>query len=244
MNRPTAVCLLQAVAQRDEEDIKAVKTVKVNPHKVDNHRHTRRRIQCTSGALVALSLTAHYLRVVSCCATATALCRVVVSCCQVTIAQIQSTFSTREKEREKERFEEEKRRQRLLSQDDLPTENVNQLERDRRAEDEKQFGKGGVVSARTLDEAIGSLSVSLSGAGSAAEEDDRHPEKRLKAAYKEYEEAHWDELKADNPSLRHSQLKELLWRQWQKAAENPLNQAAQREREAAKGKATATSAVD
>lgn len=128
-------------------------------------------------------------------------------------------------------------RARLLTQDDLPTENVNQLERERRREEEQQFGRGGVVSARSLDEAIGSLSVS-----SGAEDDDRHPEKRLKAAYKEYEEAHWESLKADNPSLRHSQLKELLWRQWQKAPDNPINQAAHREREAAK--AAATSAAD
>jgi len=107
-------------------------------------------------------------------------------------------------------------------------------------DEERQFGKGGVVSARTVDEALGSLSIG----GAVSEDDDRHVEKRLKAAYREYEEAQWDELKADNPTLRHSQLKELLWRQWQKAPENPLNQAAQREREAAKGKANAASAVD
>jgi len=114
------------------------------------------------------------------------------------------------------------------------------LERDRRLEEERQFGKGGVVSARSLDEAIGSLSLAAGG----AEEDDRHPEKRLKAAFKEYEDSQWEELKADNPSLRHSQLKELLWRQWQKAPQNPLNQAAQREREAARGKAAASSELD
>ena len=156
----------------------------------------------------------------------------------MTIAQIQSTFASREKERERDRQEEEARRQRLLTQHDLPTENVNQLERDKRLEEEAQFGRGGVVEARTLDDAIGSLSLS-NGAGP---DEDRHPEKRLKAAYAEYEEAHWAELKADNPSLRHSQLKELLWRQWQKAPNNPINQAAQREREAAKEKAT--TAVD
>ena len=93
--------------------------------------------------------------------------------CQVTIASIQSTVASREKERERERADEEKRRQRLLqSHEELPTENANQLERQRRLDDERQYGRGGVVEARSLDEAIGSLSVSSS--GEAAGDDDRH----------------------------------------------------------------------
>ena len=160
----------------------------------------------------------------------------------MTIAQIQSTLATREKEREKEAEEEERKRQRLLSSDELPTENVNQRERERRQEEERQFGRGGVVSARSVDEALGSLS--LSSGAAAGEGEDRHPEKRLKAAFAEYEEAEWEQLKADNPSLRHTQLKEVLWKQWQKAPQNPLNQAAARERDTAKAKAVASSGVD
>jgi len=68
-------------AAREEAEMKAVKTVKVNPYKV-------------------------------------------------TIAQIQSTVATREKEREKERVDEEKKKQRLLtSHDELPTENKSGGER-------------------------------------------------------------------------------------------------------------------
>jgi len=170
----------KAAAARDEEEIKAVKTVKVNPHKV-------------------------------------------------TIAQIQSTAAVRDRERDRQREEEERRKQKLLpSHEDLLTQNPNQLERQQREEDERQYGKGGVVSASSLEEAVQALSIAEAGAGGDA---DRHPERRLRAAYREYEEAHWEELKRDNPSLRHSQLKDLLFKQWQKAPENPMVQAAVRERE-------------
>jgi hypothetical protein len=66
-----------------------------------------------------------------------------------------------------------------------------------------------------------SLAPSSSSSTSTA---DRHPEKRVKAAWKEYEEKHWHTLKTENPSLKFSQLKDMLWKQWQKAPENPLNQ--------------------
>ncbi len=55
---------------------------------------------------------------------------------------------------------------------------------------------------------------------------DRHPERRMKAAYAAYEEKWLPILKEENPGLRLSQLKERLFRQWQKAPENPMNQQA------------------
>lgn len=53
---------------------------------------------------------------------------------------------------------------------------------------------------------------------------DRHPEKRLKAAFKAYEAEHLPQIKAENPSMRLSQWKQLLFNQWKKSPENPLNQ--------------------
>jgi len=72
------------------------------------------------------------------------------------------------------------------------------------------------ISARSVDEAIGKLSVEISV--------DKHPEKRMKAAYLAYESTNLPILKQENPSLKLSQLKEMLWKQWQKAPENPMNQ--------------------
>jgi len=52
---------------------------------------------------------------------------------------------------------------------------------------------------------------------------DKHPEKRLRAAFVAYESINLPILRKENPSLKLSQVKELLWKQWQKAPENPLN---------------------
>ncbi|KAK0070289.1 coiled-coil domain-containing protein 124 [Biomphalaria pfeifferi] len=71
--------------------------------------------------------------------------------------------------------------------------------------------------ARTVDEALSVLSVS-------EEQIDRHPEKRMRAAYNEYEESRLQILKQENPNLRLSQLKQMIKKEWMKAPENPLNQ--------------------
>lgn len=70
--------------------------------------------------------------------------------------------------------------------------------------------------ASTVDEAIQVLD-------SKETDEDRHPEKRMKAAYKAYEEEQLPVLKATNPSLKLSQLKQIIFKNWQKAPENPLN---------------------
>ena len=52
---------------------------------------------------------------------------------------------------------------------------------------------------------------------------DRHPEKRMKAAFEDFEKVRLPELKAENPSLRLSQLKQMLRKEWQKHPNNPVN---------------------
>lgn len=46
----------------------------------------------------------------------------------------------------------------------------------------------------------------------------------MKAAYLAYEERRLAELKLSNPSLRLSQLKQMVFKEWQKSPENPTNQ--------------------
>lgn len=70
--------------------------------------------------------------------------------------------------------------------------------------------------ASTVDDAIKVL-------GTNEIDEDRHPEKRMKAAYKAYEESELPIMKASNPSLKLSQLKQIIFKNWQKAPENPLN---------------------
>lgn len=52
---------------------------------------------------------------------------------------------------------------------------------------------------------------------------DRHPERRVKAAYNAFEEARLSILKAENPSLRLTQLKQKIFEEWKKSPDNPMN---------------------
>ena len=72
-------------------------------------------------------------------------------------------------------------------------------------------------SASSVTEAIRVLSVGKE------EKVDKHPEKRMKAAYTEFEERRLQELKAENKSLKLSQLKQMVFKEWQKHPDNPLN---------------------
>ena len=87
--------------------------------------------------------------------------------------------------------------------------NPNQLLRQRQLE--------GEVDARTVDEAIAVL-------GGSTEKEEKHPERRMKAAYAAFEEREMPRLKAENPHLRLSQLKQMLRKDWMKSPENPMNQ--------------------
>lgn len=71
--------------------------------------------------------------------------------------------------------------------------------------------------AQSVDEAISILSDKA--------DVDKHPEKRLKAAFTAFEEVTLPRLKAENPTLRLSQLKQMLRKEWLKSPSNPLNQA-------------------
>ncbi|XP_071118646.1 coiled-coil domain-containing protein 124-like [Haliotis cracherodii] len=92
-----------------------------------------------------------------------------------------------------------------VSHDEKPLEeNINRLEMEGQE-------------ARTVEEAISLLSVK-------SERLDRHPEKRVKAAYTDFEAENLPRLKQENPNLRLSQLKQMLKKEWLKSPENPLNQ--------------------
>eukprot|EP01060_Flectonema_neradi_P009298 TRINITY_DN16639_c2_g1_i2.p1 TRINITY_DN16639_c2_g1~~TRINITY_DN16639_c2_g1_i2.p1 ORF type:complete len:242 (+),score=84.27 TRINITY_DN16639_c2_g1_i2:52-726(+) len=56
------------------------------------------------------------------------------------------------------------------------------------------------------------------------ESQDAHPERRRKQAHLAFEEKTIPQLKADNPGLKHSQLKEMCFKLWQKSPENPMVQ--------------------
>lgn len=85
-----------------------------------------------------------------------------------------------------------------------------------RAVAEHLAAEGG-FEARSVEDAIAVLSVKQP-------DFEKHPERRMKAAYAEFEERVMPRLKAENPTLRLSQLKQLLRQDWLKSPENPMNQ--------------------
>ncbi|KAG5275873.1 hypothetical protein AALO_G00125480 [Alosa alosa] len=119
---------------------------------------------------------------------------------KVTRAQIEETLRKEQEPKPAEVKEKEK------SHLETPLEeNINRI-----------IPEEGSVEARTIEDAIAVLSTK--------EESDRHPERRMKAAFAAYEEVNMPRLKKENPNMRLSQLKQLLKKEWTKSPENPLNQ--------------------
>lgn len=52
---------------------------------------------------------------------------------------------------------------------------------------------------------------------------DQHPEKRMKALHRAFEERMMPEMKEDYPGLRQAQYKEKIFQLWKKSSENPMN---------------------
>ncbi|XP_002128730.2 coiled-coil domain-containing protein 124-like [Ciona intestinalis] len=121
-----------------------------------------------------------------------------------------------EVQKQKERAEklvDEKRvnleKKKIVVQEDVLEENINQTVANSLTDED-------TVEARSVSDAISALSVK--------EELDRHPERRLKASFKKFEEEYMPQLKAENPNLKLSQLRQSLRKMWQKSPENPMNQ--------------------
>eukprot|EP00736_Rhodelphis_marinus_P012889 Rmarinus@m.15978 len=72
----------------------------------------------------------------------------------------------------------------------------------------------GIAVTDTIDEAIAVLNDTEGAV-------DMHPERRRKARYNAFEERRMAELKEEYKSLRRTQLKEMIWKEWQKSPENP-----------------------
>ncbi|KAJ7993189.1 hypothetical protein DPEC_G00269860 [Dallia pectoralis] len=119
---------------------------------------------------------------------------------RVTRAQIEETLRVEQQQEQEQPKEKEK------SHLETPLEeNVNRV-----------VPEEGAVEARSVEDAIAVLST--------AEELDRHPERRVKAAFAAYEELNLPLLKNEHPNMRLSQLKQQLKKDWMKSPENPLNQ--------------------
>lgn len=80
------------------------------------------------------------------------------------------------------------------------------------------------LKASGLDNALEALSLTAKDGGLQNKDFDKHPERRVKAAYNAYEERRLPELRQENPGLRLQQIKNLLHKEFLKSPENPMNQ--------------------
>jgi hypothetical protein len=89
---------------------------------------------------------------------------------------------------------------------------------------------GGTATATSIEAAIDALEVGggagLAGGGAGAVLAADGGNVNMKAAYLEYEEAQMPVFRSDYPGLKRSQYKEKIFKQWQKAPENPMVQRA------------------
>jgi hypothetical protein len=99
------------------------------------------------------------------------------------------------------------------------------------------------VDARSLDSALAQFddndaitddndASTAAASSTASTADDRHPEKRMLAAFKAYEEKHLQRMRDENPSLRLQQVKNMLWEDWQRSPDNPMVQKKHAEKQA------------
>ncbi|THY79138.1 DUF1014-domain-containing protein [Aureobasidium pullulans] len=77
------------------------------------------------------------------------------------------------------------------------------------------------LSATGIDNALDALSLTAAG---NTDKVDRHPERRFKAAYTQYEERRLEEMK-DEKGLRRQQKIEQIRKEFEKHPDNPFNQA-------------------
>jgi len=85
-----------------------------------------------------------------------------------------------------------------------------------RLEEENRNRNEDEIAATGLTQALNALTTDP---GS----NDIHPEKRVKAAFNAFYEAKLPELKSEKPGLRANQYRDMLWKQFQKSPENPMN---------------------
>ncbi|CAK7896351.1 hypothetical protein CAAN1_03S03180 [[Candida] anglica] len=80
------------------------------------------------------------------------------------------------------------------------------------------------LSASGLDSALEALALTSRDGGVSTKDIDRHPERRVKAAFSAFEEKRIPELRKEHPGLRLQQIKNLVFKEFQKSPENPMNQ--------------------
>lgn len=130
---------------------------------------------------------------------------------KVTLSEIDKIKELERKKQQQRQQQRQNGKKKIEEAPELETENPNR----RMAE---MLAAENAVEARCVDDALSVLNIGDDGSSV-----DKHPEKRMKAAYNEFEQRELPIIKQENPNLRLSQLKQILYKQWQKSPDNPMN---------------------
>jgi hypothetical protein len=124
--------------------------------------------------------------------------------------------NTKQKEKDEERERKRIEKEVLKREQDLEDQKINAKKPAYKSSIDnamQQFGASGIDDA-----------LELLGSDKNTSKIDLHPERRLKSAYKEFEEQEIARLKTEGSVLRQSQIKQLIQKLWKKSPLNPMNQ--------------------
>ncbi|XP_021848506.2 uncharacterized protein [Spinacia oleracea] len=130
-----------------------------------------------------------------------------VSATKVTEAELRRRKEKEEEELQRKAEEAKKKNSRMAEEEEY--EKIVLVQNTNRDDD--------FIEAHSVEEALAKISIA------ETLPVDKHPEKRLKASFKAFEESELPRLKADKPGLTHTQYKEMIWKLWKKSPDNPLN---------------------
>ncbi|KAK5940237.1 hypothetical protein PMZ80_007657 [Knufia obscura] len=88
-------------------------------------------------------------------------------------------------------------------------------------DDEPASKKAATLNATGIDNALDALDLT---ADSNQVKLERHPERRFKAAYAQFEERRLPEIEQEHPGLRKNQRVEICRKEFERSPENPFNQ--------------------
>lgn len=126
-------------------------------------------------------------------------------------------------EREKKGKEDQAKRDPLMANTDAMLGMAGDEDDAERSASMSSVGRAANVASMAELQASG-LDSALSAMAVGEGRDERHPEKRRKAAYEAYKEKMMPEMKQQYPGMKRQQYLDKIFTAWKKSPENPMNQ--------------------
>ena len=89
-------------------------------------------------------------------------------------------------------------------------------------ENSRRGAGGDLLEASNIEDALSILDLASKGGAAAGTAVDRHPERRMKAAFAAFKDRESQRIRNEYPGLKRTQIDERVWKLWQKSDENPM----------------------